>query len=202
MAKYPHFARKTRFGPSRMRPHTSKMSAKGYHTFDKVGRVRMGPKPDEDVERNDYHPKFGVVASNMRTGSVKMDSQINRSFMPQGRPQEYQMNLVQSYPDYSGTVDAKQLTRGYKSLGHLRTFRPTIDFGQTKGRDLSFYMQNEMVRNVLRDNEKFDSEQGLAEDAETLPNTSQYLSNTQSTHFFKAPAVRSRPKTGNAQVRQ
>lgn len=86
MAKYPHFARKTRFGPSRMRPQTSKMPCKGYHTFEKVGRVRMGPKPDEFVERNDYNPRFSAVSSNLHTGSVKMTTQVDRTKMPQGRP--------------------------------------------------------------------------------------------------------------------
>ena len=88
-AKYPHFAAKMRLGKDVMRPHSSKISCKGYQGFSKkIGRVPMGPKGPGDlvVEQGHYNPNYEVGTRNDTGGYHNMDAKLSRTRLPSGRP--------------------------------------------------------------------------------------------------------------------
>jgi hypothetical protein len=106
------------------------------------------------VEHGYYNPKYFVGNSGITNGLVPMKKMTDRTYLPTGRPQEYSSNLVSLQPDTGMSIKSDSVIKGYASLGHLHNIsKPTLKFEKIKARDNEIYMQTDMLRNVLRDNE-------------------------------------------------
>ena len=47
-----------------------------------------------------------------------MDKSLKRDVLPPGRPDEY-VNLLETKPDYSGSIDPTKVNNALSRLGHL-----------------------------------------------------------------------------------
>jgi hypothetical protein len=91
-------------------------------------------------------------------GDQLMNRKVSRKWLPQGRPQEYQPNIVQPAAENGISVNAGMASQGHLILGHCQDMRPIIDFGLTEGRTHTHYLQGERIKNVMRDNERLYSD--------------------------------------------
>ena len=157
MAKYPHFAKRIKFGPDTLRGHSSKIEALGYaDLMNMLGRKELWPQDSIVVERGDYKPNLFVGRKSLTTGIPKFEKTVSRKYLPTGRPQEYEANLVELPADNGESLPIENVVRGYKSLGHFRNISaPVLNFNLAKSRDQKHFTSNDRVRNILRDNEMF-----------------------------------------------
>jgi hypothetical protein len=51
------------------------------------------------------------------------------------------------------SVDQLKAYNSTEKLGHMKSLSTGIDFGSTKARDMTLYMETDRVKNILRDNE-------------------------------------------------
>ena len=85
---------------------------------------------------------------------------MKRDKIPPGRPDEY-ANLVETKPDYSGSIDPNKVNNAFNRLGHFSQKIVTPVFQLSKTKDLGFdpscglgyYREKDFIFNVLRDNE-------------------------------------------------
>jgi hypothetical protein len=118
-AKYTHFARAVGYWPEQMRAHSSKIQARVYASFKKVGRKELNPQSDILVEHGHYNPNYFVGNASIPYGLVPMRKMTDRTYLPTGRPHEHSSNLVSLQPERGVSIKSDSVMKGYASLGHL-----------------------------------------------------------------------------------
>lgn len=105
-----------------------------------------------EAEIQDYYPRFSLSTPKLAKGFLDTAKHIDRDLLPTGRPLK-EPNLVETREANGFSIDEEKVFKSFNSLAHVPNQHSALNFSRQKARDLSFYMSNDRVRNILHDND-------------------------------------------------
>ena len=89
-----------------------------YSMSTQTGRGNLYANEQQAQTQATYDPKFECVERNTSIGNLSLDRNMTRDRIPPGRPDEY-ANLVETKPDYAGSIDPEKVGNAIPKLGHF-----------------------------------------------------------------------------------